>query len=170
MAILKYFPPQIEIRDNRAMDKGYYEAACENCGTLFYPKRSNAKYCTSKCSLIYHRKNKVAILVAGGTIKSSKSTREIINEIKEKLKAARETPEKTIDKIIVSGGAEKVSDYFKKFGLKGYVFHLLRCQEINNIVVPCWEHDAEANPDKFKPLDKYRVMRISENKYWLKRK
>lgn len=62
MAILKYHPPLTEIRDNRTTGKGYYDAKCEVCGTLFYPKRSNAKYCTTKCALINHR-----ISLANGT-------------------------------------------------------------------------------------------------------
>lgn len=62
MAILKYHPPVTEIRDNRTTGKGYYDAKCEVCGTLFYPKRSNAKYCTTKCALINHR-----IAIANGT-------------------------------------------------------------------------------------------------------
>lgn len=62
MAILKYNPPVTEIRDNRNKGKGYYDAKCEVCGTLFYPKRSNAKYCTTKCALIHHR-----ISIANGT-------------------------------------------------------------------------------------------------------
>lgn len=55
MAILKFVPSPKKIRDNRSNENGYYEAACNVCGTLFFPKRSNAKYCTSKCAQNNHR-------------------------------------------------------------------------------------------------------------------
>ncbi len=62
MAILKYVPPTKKIIDNRNPEGGYYEAKCEICNTLFYPQRSNAKYCTPNCGLIAHRQ-----AVANGT-------------------------------------------------------------------------------------------------------
>lgn len=55
MAILKFVPSPKKIRDNRSNDNGYYEATCNSCGTLFFPKRSNAKYCTPKCAVDAHR-------------------------------------------------------------------------------------------------------------------
>ena len=55
MPIISYVPPKKNIHDNRTPNGGYYTAKCDNCGTEFYPKRSNAKYCTPNCALISHR-------------------------------------------------------------------------------------------------------------------
>ena len=62
MPILKYHPPIKKLLDKRKADGGYYEAECENCGTKFYPERSNAKYCSPNCGLVQHR-----MAVANGT-------------------------------------------------------------------------------------------------------
>lgn len=70
MTILKYVPPKKNIVDRRSENGGYYEAQCENCGTIFYPERSNAKYCSPNCGLIQHRKAKAEILAAGGRVES----------------------------------------------------------------------------------------------------
>ncbi len=80
MAILKYFPPLLEVRDNRSQTKGYYEAECEVCGTKFFPKRSNAKYCTPKCAVHNHRKaiaNGTAVKRQGGKIADIKKVKDI---------------------------------------------------------------------------------------------
>lgn len=61
MAILKFVPSPKKIRDNRSNENGYYEATCNVCGTVFFPKRSNAKYCTSKCAQDNHRMELVSV-------------------------------------------------------------------------------------------------------------
>lgn len=77
MPILKYVPPIKKIIDHRSDKGGYYEAICENCGTTFYPERSNAKYCSPNCGLIQHRKAKAEILARGGSIKPAKPTKKL---------------------------------------------------------------------------------------------
>jgi len=62
MPILQYHPPKKKLLDKRKDDGGYYTAKCENCGTTFYPERSNAKYCSPNCGLVQHR-----MAVANGT-------------------------------------------------------------------------------------------------------
>jgi hypothetical protein len=56
MAILKYFPRKIKIKDNRNPDGGYFEAQCDVCGTTYYPKRNSSKYCSNVCAQRAHRK------------------------------------------------------------------------------------------------------------------
>lgn len=68
MAIISYTPPNDKVVDHRNENGGYYTAKCDKCGTEFYPKKSNAKYCTPNCAVISHRKAKAEILAAGGTI------------------------------------------------------------------------------------------------------
>jgi hypothetical protein len=72
MAILKYIPPKRVINDRRTPDGGYYEAKCEHCDTLFYPKRKTAMYCSNSCTVSAYREKRakqkleyVAILTAG---------------------------------------------------------------------------------------------------------
>jgi len=58
MAILEYIPPTNKvIIDNRKENENYYKAICDSCGTEFYPKRRNAKYCNTKCKVIQNRIN-----------------------------------------------------------------------------------------------------------------
>jgi hypothetical protein len=61
MAIKKYVPPKRTIVDRRSDDGGYYEAECDNCGSSFYPKRSNAKYCCNACSVAAHRRKQIEL-------------------------------------------------------------------------------------------------------------
>ena len=68
MPIISYVPPKKNIHDNRTPNGGYYTAKCDNCGTAFYPKRSNAKYCTPNCALISHRQ----AIASGKTAKTEK--------------------------------------------------------------------------------------------------
>jgi hypothetical protein len=100
MAIIKYNPPVLEIRDNRNKGKGYYDANCEVCGTLFYPKRSNAKYCTTKCALIHHR-----ISVANGTA---------TKRVESKPTVIVDVPGTIIN------GRDYVIGWFRKKGIKVY--------------------------------------------------
>jgi len=61
MAIQKFIPGPKKIIDHRGNSSGFYEAVCDVCGTPYYPKRSNSKYCNSKCAVVAHR-----IAVANG--------------------------------------------------------------------------------------------------------
>lgn len=78
MAILSYVPKKKNITDYRSEDGGYYEVECENCGTVFYPKRSDAKHCSKNCTMITYRQQ----LAKGGAIRSHiKKNEEPVNEI-----------------------------------------------------------------------------------------
>ena len=61
MGIISYIPKRKEIIDNRTSEGGYYHAMCDECGNEFYPKRSNAKYCSRSCLVMAYRKNKSEI-------------------------------------------------------------------------------------------------------------
>lgn len=60
MPVLRYVPPKKNIIDRRSDEGGYYVASCECCGTEFYPTRSNARFCSSNCTLINHREKKLS--------------------------------------------------------------------------------------------------------------
>jgi len=64
MAIKSYVPKKSTVIDRRTTDGGYYVADCEICGREFYPKRSNAKFCSNVCGQRAHRN---ATLKKGGT-------------------------------------------------------------------------------------------------------
>lgn len=55
MAIKSYVPPKLKMIDHRNPEGGYYTANCDICGTEYYPKRSNSKYCSGKCAVVSHR-------------------------------------------------------------------------------------------------------------------
>lgn len=124
MPILKYVPPKQKIVDHRNADGGYYEAACENCGTIFYPERSNAKYCSPNCGLIQHRKEKAAALAAGKAIETLK-----------KLKKAKEAVVKPESSEF--RGVNQVYQYIKAVhnthGEKEYILDSLKSMEIGEI-------------------------------------
>lgn len=69
MAIKSYVPKKSTVIDRRSTDGGYYVADCEICGREFYPKRSNAKFCSNVCGQRAHRN---ATLKKGGTTATTK--------------------------------------------------------------------------------------------------
>ena len=50
MPIESYVPPKQEIIDHRNPNGGFYNAICDVCGTRYYPRRANARYCTPHCA------------------------------------------------------------------------------------------------------------------------
>jgi len=80
MAITKFIPEKKKIRDNRNPEGGFYEAVCDSCGTVFYPKRANAKYCNSKCA-----QNSFRAKIAAGEI--PKKLKPKPGQIKETVKS-----------------------------------------------------------------------------------
>lgn len=59
MPIVKFIPPVFDVKDYRSPEGNYYVAICDNCGAEFYPKRSDAKYCSKKCTIVSWRKDKI---------------------------------------------------------------------------------------------------------------
>jgi hypothetical protein len=49
MAILKRIVPEPIIKDYREDNGSYYEAKCEQCDRIYYPKRNTSKYCSKQC-------------------------------------------------------------------------------------------------------------------------
>ena len=58
MPILKRYPVERPIKDYRSAGRGYYEAACDFCGRIYYPFKSDAKYCSQSCRQQAHVKHK----------------------------------------------------------------------------------------------------------------
>jgi hypothetical protein len=50
MPIISFIPKKVPIKDNRNPNGNYYTATCDQCGKEYYPKRSNARYCSAECS------------------------------------------------------------------------------------------------------------------------
>jgi endogenous inhibitor of DNA gyrase (YacG/DUF329 family) len=96
MAIKSYVPPKLKLIDNRSPDGGYYTANCDICGTEYYPKRSNSKYCSPKCGVVSHR-----MANAGKVVESKK-----------------EDSPGDLEEVIT--GISKVVDYYKMLGLPTY--------------------------------------------------
>lgn len=77
MAINKFIPGVTKITDHRGNPTGYYEAVCDVCGTPYYPRRSNSKYCNSKCAVVAHRKSVAEGKVIKGLLTKAKKDKEI---------------------------------------------------------------------------------------------
>lgn len=60
MPILRYIPPKKTIVDRRTSEGGYYQAECDHCGSIFYPKRCTAKFCSRSCTVMAYRLTKSA--------------------------------------------------------------------------------------------------------------
>jgi hypothetical protein len=54
MPIIDYVPRVVTPIDNRRKDGGFYKAECEVCSQIFYPLRSNARFCSRYCSSRHH--------------------------------------------------------------------------------------------------------------------
>lgn len=129
MAIKKYTPPKRQIIDNRNPNGGFYEATCDSCGTIYYPKRITSRYCTPKCSLDHFRKSKAEKLASGGIIESKPKVtthekhEKLVIQAKMKLKKAKEE----------------------------YDNHISNCKATNNVD---WElKEAERLEEKIKKLE-----------------
>ncbi len=59
MAILETIPKKSPITDYRNDEGGYHVASCEICGTIYYPKRYDSKYCSHNCIVAAQRKRKI---------------------------------------------------------------------------------------------------------------
>lgn len=123
--IKSYVPPKIKIIDFRKPEGGYYVASCDVCGTEFYPKRSNAKYCSDKCSTVHYRKGvvdgtiakkPVAILKKGGAIqKKPKKVQVKIEKPIDYSKASLSELKEVINslKIVGEEAPKQLMDAFK---------------------------------------------------------
>lgn len=60
MPILRYIPLKKTIVDRRTSEGGYYQAECDHCSSIFYPKRSTAKFCSRSCTVMAYRMTKSA--------------------------------------------------------------------------------------------------------------
>jgi hypothetical protein len=98
MPILKrVVPAPKDIKDYRDESGVYFEAKCDQCGRIFYPKRGTAKYCSKTCSIEYRR---------GGIL---------INPIEEKSKSSK--PSETSNKKSIkpsTSALEKLKERNKK--------------------------------------------------------
>ncbi len=110
MAINKFIPGVTKITDHRGNPTGYYEAVCDVCGTPYYPRRSNSKYCNSKCAVVAHRK-----AVAEG---------KVVKELLSNAKKEKEVSKKPVKSI---RGNIAVYLFLKnKYHTRGYKWHILQ--------------------------------------------
>ncbi len=141
MAIKKYTPPTWQIIDNRNPNGGFYEATCDSCGTIYYPKRITSKYCTPKCSLDHFRKSKAEKLALGGIIESKPkvNTHEsLVIQAKMKLKKAKEEYDNHISICKASSNAdwelkeaERLEEKIKKLEIE--YSNLLRKKQVEKV-------------------------------------
>jgi len=60
MPILKRIVPEpVAIKDYREDGGIYYEAKCDLCGRIYYPKRNTSKFCSRVCATEINKKVKV---------------------------------------------------------------------------------------------------------------
>lgn len=138
MGIQKYIPKKKNIIDRRTPDGGYYEAVCDDCGTVFYPKRSNARYCSHSCTVAAMRK------------------RNLENPPEKKKEPAMQMDQ---GGVVLIGSGKEVANYFKKYRLAAYVKILMSDDfEIGTNCSPIYENDKD---EKHQVLHDYNLYRIS---------
>jgi len=137
MAILKYFPKKYSIIDRRNSEGGYYEAECEECGTIFYPKKSNAKYCGHGCMVMAYRKRK----------ENTTSTKKVV-------KTPKVATKKGITKVCDVIGAKSVPDVLYQNGAN-----------ISGKMGIIRDKCKELEQDNSFEYDKFQIIRVSACKY-----
>jgi hypothetical protein len=80
MAILRYIPIKKQVIDKRSEEGGFYEAECDECHNPFYPKRSNARYCSRSCLVMSYRKKNVGKVFLKQSILSTVLSSKELNE------------------------------------------------------------------------------------------
>lgn len=80
MAIIRYIPIKKQVIDKRSEEGGFYEAECDQCHNVFYPKRSNARYCSRSCLVMSYRKKNVGKVYQKKSILSTVLSKEQLNE------------------------------------------------------------------------------------------
>lgn len=55
MGVIQFIPGAKNIIDRREEGKSYWIAECDLCETKFYPKRSNARFCSNQCQMKNYR-------------------------------------------------------------------------------------------------------------------
>lgn len=78
MAIIKFIPEVKKIVDYRNSGGGFYVATCDSCGTEFYPKRGNAKFCNDKCAQNSFREKIASGAVPKKTVKKTTISGQIV--------------------------------------------------------------------------------------------
>jgi uncharacterized Zn finger protein (UPF0148 family) len=92
MAVLKrHVPEPINIKDYREQGGVFYEAKCEQCGRIFYPKRGTAKYCSKQCGIEFRN---------GGILEKNEDKKP--NKIRERFEEKIIEPKKKYTKLRAS--------------------------------------------------------------------
>lgn len=134
MAIKKFIPGPKKIIDHRGNPHGFYEAVCDVCGTEYYPKRSNSKYCNSKCAVVAHR-----TAIANGT--------------KTKKKVTPPEPVSKPKKSKEFRGATAVYKYLKEIydtrGEKTYILNELKELSVDDVFVYGTLYIKRVSPQKY---------------------
>ena len=117
MAIKEYIPKKESIIDRRSINGGYYIAECDVCGREFYPKKSNAKYCSRSCAMIAYRLRKDI----------TKNANDIAQKYKKDKNEEVEQKRKAIDEWI---DRKTVLEFFKKKKVNKYEVREI-CKRLN---------------------------------------
>lgn len=90
MAIIKRIVPEPIVKDYRDNNGSYYEAKCEQCGRIYYPKRNTSKYCSKQCGT-YASKGMILVNTAEekpNEIESIRKTAKSIEDLERDFKGS----------------------------------------------------------------------------------
>ena len=76
MPILKKVVPQSKVKDYRDSGHVFFEAKCDYCGTIFYPARRTAMYCSKRCNMEHKNLAHAAGMKAVDAFLGNRSKRE----------------------------------------------------------------------------------------------
>jgi len=109
MAIIKYVPKEVPIKDYRNDKGGYYVATCDFCSREFYPKK-RAKYCSHNCLVLSYRQR----VAEGQVVKPRSNKKEVsIKEVSIKEVDNKVTIQAPGNQLIYKGNKSGLVDYLK---------------------------------------------------------
>lgn len=141
-----------KILDRRSDEGGYYEAKCDHCGTLYYPKSALSKYCSRACAVQAYRKRNG---ITGTAVKQPKTVEGVPNKKENPLEAAKKVDtNRTLNKgESLIGNWRTVLNYFRKYKIISMMDYSLKSR-INQ----------SKTGEKVFNLP-YTVIRLSTNRY-----
>lgn len=83
--LMRIVPEPQSIKDYRADGQVYYEAKCDQCGRIYYPKRPTARYCSKRCGIEYRNGNTLANPPESKLVEKLKNPLMALEKLKQRL-------------------------------------------------------------------------------------
>jgi len=174
MAIIRYVPPNVPIKDYRNDKGGYYIAKCDICGREFYPKRKSGRYCSEPClrkaELILREPKPKEPKKAEKTVIVPKKTKKKATEPKQKVKIPKQEvikskiPDKN-DKVAYAEYVKAEVERKKALKKAKYLIPYITAEQLRANFLKVKEPDQHKFVDSF--IKDVQALKIGEQTAWL---